>query len=175
MGARRRKLNRELLGIDRADERDDEESFLGSQGSGLLLILLLISSSSLSLHSSSHSVTAFVYLHNGFSCSLYSLFDDFKIKNRRPQTTERTSRKVHRNAQSDERSVRGDLRSRGGDFWTRFVGAYTPSVGKNGCCAAKKRGGEAHRRARFGTDDGEGFSETDLLQRGDDCDAVGDV
>ncbi|CAL6361554.1 unnamed protein product [Bathycoccus prasinos] len=31
MGARRRKLNRELLGIDRADERDDEESFLGSQ------------------------------------------------------------------------------------------------------------------------------------------------
>jgi hypothetical protein len=109
--------------------------------------------------------------------SLFSLYSNgnFKIKNRRPQTTETTARKVHRNSKSDERSVRGDLRSRGGDFWTRFVGAYTPSVGKNGCCAAKKRGGEAHRRARFGTDDGEGFSETDLLQRGDDCDAVGDV
>ena len=47
MGARRRKLNRELLGIDRADERDDEESFLGSQGSRLLRFLLLISSMSL--------------------------------------------------------------------------------------------------------------------------------
>ena len=70
MGARRRKLNRELLGIDRADERDDEESFLGSQGSRLLRFLLLMSSSSLSLHASSHSVTAFVYSHKWILFSL---------------------------------------------------------------------------------------------------------
>jgi hypothetical protein len=84
MGARRRKLNRELLGIDRADERDDEESFLGSQGSRLLRFLLLMSSSSLSLHASSHSVTAFVYSHNGFS--FLSLFER-ELQNQKQTTT----------------------------------------------------------------------------------------
>jgi hypothetical protein len=50
MGARRRKLNRELLGIDREEEKD-EESF-GFKGTVVVVVVVVVADAALKVSSS---------------------------------------------------------------------------------------------------------------------------